>query len=38
VLKELKSDVVRWVFLAMLGNVALSTGAAAILNFVRRGS
>jgi hypothetical protein len=27
-----KAELVRWVFLVMLGNVALSTGATAILN------
>jgi hypothetical protein len=30
------ADLVRWVFLVMLGNVALSTGATAILNFLQR--
>ena len=30
-LQELKTELVRWVFLAMLGNVALSTGTAAVL-------
>jgi hypothetical protein len=27
-----KSELIRWVFLVMLGNVALSAGATAILN------
>jgi len=28
-----KSELVRWVFLTMLGNIALSTGAAALLKY-----
>lgn len=31
------ADLVRWVLLVMLGNVALSTGATAVLNFLQRG-
>lgn len=31
------ADLVRWVLLVMLSNVALSTGATAILNFMQRG-
>ncbi len=30
------ADLVRWVVLVMLSNVALSTGATAILNFLQR--
>jgi hypothetical protein len=30
-LQALKAELVRWVFLAMVGNVALSTGTAAVL-------
>jgi hypothetical protein len=30
------ADLVRWVLLVMLGNVALSTGATAVLNFLQR--
>jgi hypothetical protein len=30
-----KAELVRWVFLAMLGNVALSAGATAILNILQ---
>jgi hypothetical protein len=30
-LQELKAELVRWVFLAMVGNVAISTGTAAVL-------
>jgi hypothetical protein len=30
------ADLVRWVFLVMLGNVALSAGATAVLNFLQR--
>jgi hypothetical protein len=30
-MQKLHSDLVRWVFLAMLGNVALSTSAGAVL-------
>lgn len=35
-MNTLRADLVRWVFLVMLGNVALSTGTAAILNFLQR--
>jgi hypothetical protein len=31
-----KAELVRWVFLVMLGNVALSAGVTAILNAVQR--
>ena len=31
-----KAELVRWVFLVMLGNVALSAGATAVLNFLQR--
>jgi hypothetical protein len=30
-LERVKAELVRWVFLAMLGNVALSSGMAAVL-------
>jgi hypothetical protein len=30
-LKELKAELVRWVFLAMLGSVALSAGASSVV-------
>jgi len=33
-LQELKAELVRWVFLAMLGNVAISTGTAALLKSI----
>jgi len=33
-LQELKAELVRWVFLAMLGNVAISTGTAALLKAI----
>ena len=33
-LQELKAELVRWVFLAMLGNVAISTGTAAVLKAI----
>ncbi len=33
-LQELKVELVRWVFLAMLGNVAISTGTAALLKAI----
>lgn len=29
---EIKAELIRWVFLVMLGNVALGAGATAILN------
>lgn len=31
-LEKTKAELVRWVFLVMLGNVALSTAATALLN------
>jgi hypothetical protein len=31
-----KAELVRWVFLVMLGNVALTAGATALLNAVQR--
>jgi hypothetical protein len=31
-LSAVKAELVRWVFLVMIGNVALSTGATALLN------
>jgi hypothetical protein len=31
-----KADLVRWVFIVMLGNVALTAGVTAILNAVQR--
>jgi hypothetical protein len=34
-LEQTKADLVRWVFLVMLGNVALSAGATALLNAFR---
>jgi hypothetical protein len=33
-LQGLKAELVRWVFLAMLGNVALSAGTAAVLKAI----
>jgi hypothetical protein len=36
-LQGLKAELVRWVFLAMLGNVALSTGTAAVLKAMASG-
>ena len=33
-LQELKAELVRWVFLAMVGNVAISTGTAAVLKAI----
>ena len=33
-LQALKAELVRWVFLAMVGNVALSTGTAAVLKAI----
>jgi hypothetical protein len=36
-LEKVKADLVRWVFLVMLGNVALSVGASAVLNAIQRG-
>jgi tRNA U34 5-carboxymethylaminomethyl modifying GTPase MnmE/TrmE len=34
-LERTRAELVRWVFLVMLGNVALSAGATAILNFLQ---
>jgi hypothetical protein len=34
-LEQTKAELVRWVFLVMLGNVALSAGATAVLNALR---
>jgi predicted phage tail protein len=34
-IERCKSDLVRWVFLVMLGNVALSVGANALLNAIQ---
>jgi hypothetical protein len=34
-MERIKADLVRWVFLVMLGNVALSAGATAALNHLR---
>jgi len=31
-MEGIKAELIRWVFLAMLGNVALSAGATAVLN------
>ena len=31
-IQEVKAELVRWVFVVMLGNVALSAGATALLN------
>lgn len=36
-LEKTKAEIVRWVFLVMLGNVALSAGATALLNAVQHG-
>jgi hypothetical protein len=36
-LEKVKADLVRWVFLVMLGNVAVSVGATALLNAIQRG-
>lgn len=35
-LEKTKAELVRWVFLVMLGNVALSAGATALLNAIQR--
>ena len=32
----LRAELVRWVFLVMLGNVALTAGVTAILNYLQR--
>jgi hypothetical protein len=34
-LEQTKAELVRWVFLVMLGNVALTAGATALLNAFR---
>jgi hypothetical protein len=34
-LEQTKAELVRWVFLVMLGNVALSAGVTAVLNALR---
>ena len=34
-LEQTKAELVRWVFLVMLGNVALTAGATALLNALR---
>lgn len=36
-IQEVKAELVRWVFVAMLGNVALSAGATALLNALQHG-
>jgi hypothetical protein len=36
-IQEVKAELVRWVFLVMLGNVALSAGATALLNALQHG-
>jgi hypothetical protein len=36
-LEQTKADLVRWVFLVMVGNVALSAGTTAVLNILQRG-
>lgn len=36
-LEKTKAELVRWVFLVMLGNVAVSVGATALLNAIQRG-
>jgi hypothetical protein len=35
-IEKCKADLIKWVFLVMLGNVALSAGATAVLNMVQR--
>ena len=35
-MEKCKAELVRWVFLVMLGNVALSAGATAVLNYLQR--
>ena len=35
-IEKCKAELVRWVFLVMLGNVALSAGATAVLNYLQR--
>ncbi len=36
-LANLRAELVRWVFLVMLGNVALGAGATALVNFLQHG-
>jgi hypothetical protein len=36
-IQEVKAELVRWVFVVMLGNVALSAGATALLNALQHG-
>ena len=36
-LHTVKAELVRWVFVVMLGNVALSAGATALLNALQHG-
>lgn len=35
-IQALKAELVRWVFIVMLGNVALTAGITAILNTLQR--
>ncbi len=35
-MESIKSELVRWVFMVMLGNVGLTAGVTAILNAVQR--
>ena len=35
-MQAFKAELVRWVFLVMLGNVALTAGATALLNALQR--
>lgn len=35
-IEKCKAELVRWVFLVMLGNVALSAGTTAVLNYLQR--
>lgn len=37
-LQSLRAELVRWVFLVMLGNVALTAGAHAVLHALQRGA
>lgn len=36
-IENAKGELVRWVFLVMFGNVALSAGATAVVNFLQHG-
>jgi len=36
-IQEVKAELVRWVFVVMLGNVAISVGATALLNALQHG-